>query len=164
VRYAKNTKDYPTQFISAFAPLPKWDKGSKLNYNSQPTVDEYWVINTKSKNKAYAWEVIKYAGTVGYYPMCSGGKTPSWKNTNKDLVIKLFLGENPEKIFDIESVKRVAFADSNYFITQLTPARSEVVTMLERESEKCLADQQTVDQTLQVMKQKAADIVAKAGK
>lgn len=162
VRSAKDEKNYAHDFVTAFAPLPKWSKDQQGYYNSSGTIDENVSINSKSKNKDAAWEFVKYWATEGYYPMCKGGKIPAWKKADQNAVINSFLGDNPEKIFDVESVKRVTFANFNWFTTPLSPARSQVAVALEREADKCLSGEETVDQAIDAMKKAAVDIIAKS--
>lgn len=159
IRYAKNTTDYPHDFVSAFAPLPRWDDQSGY-FNSAGSVDEYMAINPKSAKKDAAFEVLKYWATEGYYPACAFGKIPAWKNADPDKVLALVLGENADELFDVETVKRVLFDDFNYFTTPMVPCRSEVAVALEREADKCLSGEQSVEEAIENMKTAAESIVS----
>lgn len=157
IRYAKDTENYPHDFKTGFVQLPKWDDTDNY-YNSASSLDEYLAINSKSENKEAAWEVIKYWATEGYYPMCAGGKIPSWKGADQDQVIANLLGDGAEEIFDVESVIDVMFADHNYFLSPVTETRGEIASALEIEADKCLSGDQTVQEAIANMKERAESI------
>jgi multiple sugar transport system substrate-binding protein len=163
IRYAKNLKDFPHDFISAFAPLPTWEKGTKNYYNSCGALDEYLSINSKSPSKDAAWDYIRYYATEGYNPMIAGGKIPAWRGADADQVAKLLLGDNPEKLFDIDSFKRVIIGgNGSYFVTPLSPVRREIATILEQEAEKAIIKDQSVNQAIETMIKKSREIVSKS--
>ncbi len=170
LRYVKDDKNYPHDFVSAFAPVPKWDKGQSNYYNTAGAVDAVVSINKMSQNKDAAWTFMKWWVTEGFPTYAVPfGKIPSYTAADKSKMEAALLDTDAvKKKIDLESFKRVFVGDTAatgaFFTTPLTPARNEVATMFTREVEKCLAGKQTVDQTIDSMKKQAQEITENRNK
>ena len=158
IRYAKNLTDYPHDFKIAFAPLPHWSDTDNY-YNSTMSLGEYMAVNSNSEYKDLAFEFINYWATDGYYPLCKGGKVPAWVHTDMDQVLENLIGDNADELFDVQSVKNVLFGKQNYFTVPVVAGRSQVISALSAEADKCFGEEQTVEETIEAMKEVASSIV-----
>lgn len=166
LRYLKDDKNYPHDFVSAFAPVPKWDKNQSKYYNTAGAVDGVVSVNKMSQNKEASWTFMKWWVTEGFSTYAVPfGKIPSWVGADKTkLEAALLDNDYTKKRIDIESFKRIFVgneaATGDFFTTPISPARNEVTTMLNREIEKCLIGNQSVDQALEIVKKQAQEITA----
>jgi multiple sugar transport system substrate-binding protein len=160
IRSIKNTKDFPHDFVTAFAPVPKLHKDDKYITAGTGYLD-FLSINSHSKNKEAAWKFLKWYVTDGSEPMISGGRVPAWKKADPDKVVKLILGENPEKLFDVESFKHVLFLDKEFIVDTKFDKIPEIQKIVEEEGERALIGEQTTDQAVGNMKKRADEILQK---
>lgn len=158
LRNIKNTKDYPHDFITAFAPPPKLTDGSKYLGGGTGYLD-FTTINPRSKNKEAAWKFMQWYVTEGNEPLIAGGRVPAWKKADKDKVAGLVLGENPEKLFDVESFKRVVFADVEYVRDTKFDHLAEIQKIVEEEGERVLIGEKSSDDAVKSMKERADQLL-----
>ena len=135
LRNIKNTEDYPHDFITAFAPPPKLFEDSQYLGGGTGYLD-FTTINSRSQHKDAAWKFMKWYVTEGNEPLISGGRIPAWKKADQDKVAELVLGENPEQLFDVESFKRVVFADVEYVKDTKFDSLAEIQKIVEEEGER----------------------------
>lgn len=163
IRYIKDTQKYPHDFITAFAPFPTVNKGETIYGWKGPTGDSI-MMNSSSKHKESAFKFIKYFGTEGQIYMVAGGKFPSWKKINQDEVVKRALGENPEKLFDVESFKRTVFeTPQKYYVNKVNTAYPQISKIWKEEVEKVIGGQQNADTAVANAKKRADDAIKEAG-
>ena len=160
IRSIKNTKDFPHDFVTAFAPTPKMTANSKFIGGGTGYLD-FVTINANSSKKEAAWEFLKWYVTEGNEPLISSGRVPAWKKVDKEKVAKLVLGDNPEKLFDVESFKRVAFADVEYVNDTEFKNLAEIQKIVDEEGERALIGDKSTADAVGNMKKRADDILAK---
>ncbi|MEK5444649.1 extracellular solute-binding protein [Fredinandcohnia sp. FSL W7-1320] len=156
IRSIKNLEDYPHDFVTAFAPPPKMTEDSKYLGGGTGYLD-FVAINSRSKNKEAAWKFVKWYVTEGNEPLISGGRVPAWKKADPNKVAELVLGENPEKLFDVDSFKRVVLnQDIDIVVDTKFDNLAEIQKIVEEQGEKVLIGEQTSDEAITEMK-KAID-------
>ena len=134
LRYVKDLENFPHDFVTTFAPYPTTEKGVANNYQGQ--LNNWLSINPNSKNKEQAWEFIQFWVTEGSPYMLAGGKMPVWNKANPDEVVAGILGEDAEKLFDVESyIKVMLNPDLNYVVDTITVAYPQVMQIFKEESE-----------------------------
>lgn len=154
LRNIKNTEDYPHDFITAFAPPPKLSDSSTYLGGGTGYLD-FTTINARSQNKEAAWKFMKWYVTEGNEPLIAGGRIPAWKLADQDKVADLVLGNNPEELFDVDSFKKVVFADVPYVMDTKFDKLAEIQKIVEEEGERALIGEQTTEQAVQAMKARA---------
>ncbi|WP_135549575.1 extracellular solute-binding protein [Paenibacillus cymbidii] len=153
IRNIKNTKDYPHDFVTAFAPVPKLNASDKYETAGTGYLD-FVTISSRSSHKEAAWKFAKWYVTEGNEPMIVAGRVPAWKKANIDNVVKLVLGDNPEKLFDVESFKRVLFTGKEFIVDTKFDNMTEMTKILEEEGEKTFIGEQNSAQAIQSMKKR----------
>ncbi|TDF90532.1 extracellular solute-binding protein [Paenibacillus piri] len=161
IRSIKNTKDFPHDFVTAFAPTPKMTPTSKHIGGGSGYLD-YVTINANSDKKDAAWQFLKWYVTEGNEPLISSGRVPAWKKVDKNKVASLVLGENPEKLFDVESFKRVVFADVQYVNDTQFKNLAEIQKIVDEEGERALIGDKTTAEAVSSMKKRADELLAKS--
>lgn len=162
-RNIKDAKNYPHDFVTALAPFPTLQKG--VQDYGWAGLNNYLMMNKNSKNKEAAWKAIKYWGTEGQIYMCKAGKVPSWTKTNRDEALKVMLGEDPEKLFDVESYKKTIFENkSKLFVNTETTAYPEIMKIWKEEAEKVIGANKDIDQALADTKKRADEAIKNASK
>lgn len=163
IRYIKNVADYPHDFVVAAAPFPTLEKG-KPDYVWQGYNNNI-MMNKNSAKKEAAFEYIKYMATEGQLNYAKAGKPASWIKVSKETAIKGLLGENPGKLFDVESFEWVLF-NRPVKLTQNTKtvALPEIYNIWRQEIEKTLSGAQDVDTSLANAKRNADKAITDASK
>lgn len=142
VRSIKDTKQYPHDFVTAFAPYPVVEKGQRKY--TQGIFGDLLCINPKSKNIDAAWEYVKWYATKGMLPMVEGGRIPAANTYKADDVTKSFLS-GAEKLIDAESTKKVLITPAdNYAVPSITTKLPEISKILQEELENIYIGKQTV--------------------
>jgi multiple sugar transport system substrate-binding protein len=160
IRSIKNVEDYPHDFVTAFAPPPKMTENSKYLGGGTGYLD-FVAINSRSKNKEAAWEFMKWYVTEGNEPLISGGRVPAWKKADLDKVAELVLGENPEKLFDVESFKRAVLnQDVEIVVDTKFDNLAEIQKIVEEEGEQVFIGEKSSNDAIKAMKE-AIDSVIK---
>ncbi|MEW9671157.1 ABC transporter substrate-binding protein [Ammoniphilus sp. 3BR4] len=160
IRNIKNTKDYPHDFVTAFAPVPKFSKDDQYVTAGTGYLD-FMSINTRSKHKDAAWKFMKWYVTEGNEPMIPFGRIPAWKKVDQNKVVQMVLGENPEKLFDVESFKHVLFLDKEFIVDTKFDMMPEIQKIVEEESERTYIGEQTTEQAIANMKKRSDGILKK---
>jgi multiple sugar transport system substrate-binding protein len=107
VRNVKDTKNFPHDFVTAFAPYPVSDR-YEAKYNSG-NFGDIMSINPKSKNIAAAWEYIKWYSTKGIVAMAGGGRLGLYKSLDQNALTASFL-TGGEKVLDAPSLQSAYIA------------------------------------------------------
>jgi ABC-type sugar transport system, periplasmic component len=162
-RFLKDTEKYPRDFIATAAPLPTLEKDQAENFNLGLQYFGFLAISKNSKHKDEAWTFMKWLATEGSVYLAEVGHIPTWKKTDKDEVVKIMLGEDADKIVDVEAFKRVVLNNDqpSYNDTELT-AYAQVYKIMQDEAEKVMFDMQTVDEAIQVMKKESDEAIKNA--
>ena len=132
LRYFKNLTDYAHDFITAFAPIPTVTEDG---YN-HGAMNNYISISESCKNKEAAWEFVKYWIAGGYDKLYVGGKIPLVKSgvDNEKAVVGL-LGENAEKLFDVDSFLNIFNSTFQFSQQTVTTAFSEIEQIYNEETD-----------------------------
>jgi multiple sugar transport system substrate-binding protein len=102
VRNVKDTKNFPHDFVTAFAPYPVSDS-YPARYNPGG-VGDAMAINPKSKNVEAAWEYIKWYSTKGIVHMAAGGRLGLYAGLDQRALTSAFL-TGAEKLLDPASTQ-----------------------------------------------------------
>ncbi len=164
LRYIKDLKNYPHDFLTTFAPVP-----SKADqpYTARPgNCDDRVAINSKAKNKQQAYDFMKWWTTEGYIYMTPYGRTTRWKGRNPEDSAKALLSDFPdyEKYFDVDAYKRVMFqtyADLNFGISTITAGRAEIGAVITEEGNRIYTGEVNVKDGLANMKKRADEALGK---
>ncbi|KIL40262.1 hypothetical protein SD70_15050 [Gordoniibacillus kamchatkensis] len=160
LRNIKNLKDYPHDFVTAFAPVPKQNKDDKYVTAGTGYLD-FVSINSRSKVKDAAWKFVKWYVTEGNEPMIQGGRVPAWKKADPDKVVSLILGDNPEKLFDVPSFKSALMLDKEFIVDTKFNSSPEIQKIVEEEGERAFIGEQSSEQAVKNMKKRADEVLAK---
>ncbi|HEY9075391.1 MAG TPA: extracellular solute-binding protein [Anaerolineaceae bacterium] len=128
LRYAKDVKNNPRDFLITFAPMPHY-KGTP-NAFRPGNADDRCSIAKKCKNKEAAWKFMKWWGTEGYINMTPFGRMTLWRGRKPEDSIQSFLSDftDYQKYIDLEAYKTVMFgnSDKNYPIQFNATAAAEM--------------------------------------
>ncbi|MDF2595927.1 MAG: hypothetical protein K0R69_2268 [Clostridia bacterium] len=159
LRYV-NDPEFPHDFITTFAPIPRVDENTENPYQS--ILNNYVSINSNSQNKEKAWEFVQFWATEGAKHIA---KMPAYNAFGEEEEIKLILGENPEQRFDVEAYKKVMLDPSlKYVVATETTALPEVMQIYKEESEKYFLGATKEEDYYGVLKSRADDVISKAKK
>ena len=107
-RFLADQKNYPTDWITAFAPYPVSEHG-QTNYMSGVAPFSNAGICVGCQDEEAAWAFLKWYSTYGVKYLAAAGHQPNWRGTEPGSTVPLIFGsvENAAKIIDIESHNRV---------------------------------------------------------
>ncbi len=142
----KDTEKWPHDFKTCFAPLPTWGNGSEGRTFSDTKM---FSIPKSAKYPEDAYKFIRFYTTEGAY-IRAGGLTAE-KNMDLDTILPYLVGENPDALYDIESVKNVL---KNPKLEQNAPMmvpayNAEIDAMFVGEVEKYLVGGESLDECIQ---------------
>lgn len=132
-RSSNNLKDYPHEFKSVFATVPRVSADQK-DYWQPITLGDALSISSKSKYPQEAYKFMKWYADGGMIPLSVGGRIPASKDINQDDAVKAMLAGN-DKMYDLDSVKAVIF-NKNPPYTSFTALDKQVADMVKEEVEK----------------------------
>jgi ABC-type glycerol-3-phosphate transport system substrate-binding protein len=111
-RFLRDTKTYPVDWITGFAPYPTEQKGQE-NHMAGVSIYSHVGIASQSPESSYKanYAFLKWYATEGCKYLAIAGHLPSWKKTNLNAILPLIFGSDAEaaKLVDVESFKRVVF-------------------------------------------------------
>lgn len=146
VRNVKDTKNYPHDFVTAFAPYPVSDL--QASPYSIGGAGDIICVNPKSKNTEAAWEYVKWYTTKGMVPMARGGRIPLYSGYNMDEVTAAFL-EGGETVLDAPSLKAAYVSPrKNPAVQTITDKAAELSAITREELEAIYNGVKTVNQGL----------------
>lgn len=144
LRYVKDLENFPHDFVTTFAPYPTIAEGVPNPYQGQ--LNNHLSINSQSKYKEQAWEFMKYWITEGSVFMLQGGKMPVWNKANDEETVAGILGEDADKLFDVEAYKSVMLnPELQYIVDTITVAYPQVTQIYREESELFMMGQNDAD-------------------
>ena len=159
LRDIRNTEKYPHDFITAFAPMPVLDNNQKEVWSGG--LREWIAISPQSANKEAAWKFLKYYAMEGYYPMIKSIRIPAWKKANPENIVKMFLGEDRDKLFDVDSFTKYVLNNPMHrnLERNRTEAAAKILQIMTEESEKALLNEQSVEDAIKNMKKRADEAI-----
>lgn len=159
VRNIKNTKDYPHDFVTAFAPYPVVEEGQR-NY-TQGGYGDILCINPKSEHVEEAWTFAKWYATEGMLPVVTGGRVPAFNTYDTAVVTENFL-KGGEELLDAATTESVLITPAeNYAVTTITNHIAEIKKVFIEEVEKTLIGQQTPEEAMKAAKTRSDEILQK---
>lgn len=162
-RFIKDTEQYPRDFIATVAPLPTLSKDQAVNYNEGIYPFGMLSMSANTKDKDASWTFMKWLGTEGSIYLAQVGHVPTWKNGNKDDIMKIIFGDEPEKVIDTEAFKRVVLNfDAPGYMDTIFDGYGEINRLHQDEADKYLFNTATLDEALDAIKQKADEAIQSA--
>ncbi|XID92920.1 ABC transporter substrate-binding protein [Paenibacillaceae bacterium WGS1546] len=158
LRTIMNVTDFPHDFVTAFAPPPLISEDSKYESGGTLYLD-FTMINKRSPHKDEAWKFLKWYVTEGFEAMIPFGRVPAWKKFDKDEVVRLMLGDQPERYYDVDSFKRVMFADLEPINDTKFTNIAEIQKIVEDEGERILIGERSIQEGIESMKKRSDTIL-----
>ncbi|MBQ8080314.1 MAG: hypothetical protein IJ240_00275 [Clostridia bacterium] len=163
-RFLADQANYPTDYITAFAPYPVNEKG-QTNYMSGVSPFSHSGICRGCQDMDAAWAFLKWYSTYGVKYLVAAGHQPNWIGTDPADAVSLLFGSEEEaaKIIDIDSFKRVVGVSTNpsYYEDVLT-AYSDINSLVVEYSMYALNDTMDVDEALNTLTELANEAIADA--
>lgn len=158
IRDLKNTEKYPHDFMISFAPLPT-PEGQEKVYSGG--LREWIAIYSNSKHKDQAWKFLKYYATVGFTPMSISGRIPAYKDADIEETVNLILGENADKLFDVEAYKKVVLENPRHAdnVITITKGKNEINILMGEIFEMVLMEEVTPEEGMKLLKKNADTIL-----
>lgn len=155
------TEQFPLEFEVAVAPYPKNEESDEGGYT--PVTTDYMAVAANSNHKKEAYTFIRWYTTEGQ--LIQGKNVPSWtKVTDDDLadIVDVILADtaSPEKV-DKDSLVEVLLNSKSSKLTPPVPYQSEIYQLVNDEYEKLIYDQQDIDETIEILQEKANEIIEK---
>ncbi|KTD88294.1 ABC transporter substrate-binding protein [Paenibacillus etheri] len=153
-RNANNLKDYPHDFKTAFAAIPRVNK-DQTDYKYPGGVGDVLSVNAKSKNQDAAWKFAKWYADGGMLPMASGGRIPASKSVDSKEAMSLLL-KGVEDKYDTDSMNNIVFGKFPSF--QLNVPQ-QAVDARKEEYEKYFLNKQDIDTTMKNMQTRSQQLM-----
>lgn len=154
----KNVSKYPHDFVTAFAPIPKFEDGKDgRTYASS----HYFGISKNSKHKEEAYKFLRFYSENRSKIGPLTGFTDV-KNQDRAKVINDLIGSDT-KYYDVDSLIKV-YSNPNFSVNYLQDANQlskndkQIQDLVSQESEKYLMGAQTLDQSVANMMEKYKSI------
>lgn len=155
---AIDPQGYPHEFVTAFAPWPVVEEGSR--HYTQGSLGYNLSINPKSAHIDQAWEFIKWYTTEGVKLNLSEGLTPSYTGIPAQEVAEELL-KHSDGLVDGESVVRLFLnPDNNLSIPVISTRIDEVTACFDVGVEAALTQRKPLEQALLEAKAQADAILA----
>ncbi|MEC0227745.1 ABC transporter substrate-binding protein [Paenibacillus alba] len=151
LRNVKDTKSFPHEFKTIFAPVPQLEKGGKVNTAG---FNDFMSINNTSSNKDEAFQFISWYLTEGNLLMIPGGRLPSSKKIDVDKVAELMVGD-AANLINVDSLKSLIKGDYTFPVQTISTALPEMTKIINEETEKYVMGVQPLDKAIQNMKTRA---------
>lgn len=165
VRFLADRENYPTDYITGFAPWPVEEKG-QTNYMSGVMPFSHAGICVGCKDEEAAWAFLKWYSTYGVKYLVAAGHQPNWRGSDTSAALTLLYGseEAAAEIVDVESFKRVVGVSSNpsYYEDNLT-AYSEINSILTEYVMYALNDTMTPEDAMKEAAALANEAIRNAG-
>ncbi|MDF2648952.1 MAG: transporter substrate-binding protein [Paenibacillus sp.] len=160
VRYLKDLKSFPRDFVVAFAPEPQFEKGTNINLAG---LGDFMSINKLSPNKDASFKFIAWYLTEGNMHLVSGGRIPSNKTADMEKLTAQLIGETNNKI-DQESLKNLLKGNYTFVKRTNVKALPELNKIFKEEAEKFMMNVQPLDQTMSKLKSRADEVIKSTAK
>ena len=156
----KDTKTWPHDFQTVFAPLPKWGSNGVEGYTFSDTKMGSIPVTAKYPEEAYKF--LRFYSTEGAY-IRAGGLTAE-KNMDFNKLLPQIVGANPDALYDMTSLKAVLLNPKlvNNAPMTIPSYNAEIDKMFVAECQTYLLGGETLDQCISNLKTKGQDIVSKA--
>lgn len=152
VRYVTDTENYPHDFVTGFATVPKLSSGQDVLYTG--SLGDYLSINSKSEHPEAAMEFMQWYIKGGINPLAKYGRIPAYSGIDRGEIVELAFGENAD-LFDMEEAQSVFLTSGDVAPRTVTAASSEIDTVLTEEFEKAFAGEQTVEEAIAAAQERA---------
>ncbi len=161
LRYVNDKMMYPHDFVTTFAPLPT-PVGASPAYNLG-SINNWLMMQPKTKNKDAAWAFTRYWLTDGAQYMLKAGKVPAFPGTDPEVVINGILGPDKDKLYDAAAYKKVVFDPGINLVTDtITTAGAEILKLVTDTTDRYYIGEISYDQWLMTVKTQADDAIKKA--
>ena len=164
LRFIRDTKTYPVDWITGFAPYPVEEKGQP-NYMAGVSIYSHAGICKGTKNFEAAYAFLKFFSTYGSINLVSAGHMPTWKGTNLENAVQVIFGsrEKADKIVDVPSMLKVVFDYSSpSYIENNTKAYSEIESLINQYVLDAHNGKLTPEQALEQLKIEADEAIKNA--
>lgn len=160
VRYAKDTENYPRDWVLGFANIPLYSKDTNSAYAQGRSHFDYAAVSKTSRQKEAAWKLVEFWGTEGSVYMLKYGRIPAWTKTDTENALMLMFTPEQQKLIDVESFKRVVldFKTSSYSDTIFT-AYSQITKLMVEEGEKAMLGSITPEKAIDNIKERADKLI-----
>jgi len=138
MRYIKDLKEYPHEFVTAAAPEPKPAGDASFNTGG---LGDFPAVSSKSANPDLAWKFVHFWFTNAATHLAAGGRVPSAKLSAADATTALAaMTDNNSELFDLESFKTVLFGQPRprFSVDTIFTAQTELITIKNKLEEEVL--------------------------
>lgn len=155
----KDQTKFPHNFVTTFAPLPRWDKNTPEGRTSADA--KIWCVPKASKHIKEAYKFIKFFTTDGMKIRNTCLATVNEPDFNTE-IIKSIVGDSA-KYYDVQALTNV-FSNKKLFLNSpkaMPEYTDQVNTLFLEETDKYLIGGQSLNQTMENIKRRAQDIADK---
>ncbi len=154
----KDTKNFPHDFVTTFAPLPRWKDAPE---GRTPVDGHFYSINKNSKHKEAAYKFLRFYTTEGVAIKASSLSAEKGFDNSK-VVEKLIAGG--EKLYDLEALNAVLNNPKRVDnAPEILPTyHNDMKKIFETEAEKYLVGGQSLDNAIANMCKQADDVIKNA--
>lgn len=159
LRYVNDTEQYPHDFVTTFAPLPRF---ADDQYNNQGINN--WILGGAStEHPDEVWDFIRYWLTDGSGYLLPGGKIPALMTISQEEVVDGLLGPDADELYDKAAFEAAVFdPEIRYFTDSNTTGAAEISTMLTGLEDRLLIGEINIDEFISSAKEQADEIIADA--
>lgn len=158
IRNILNVQDFPHEFKTGFAPIPKMND-SQEEYYAAIGPNDHIAVNINCEYPEEAVRYIKWYAEDGYDPMIKNGRLPLSLNYDVDKAVELIVGDKGDYI-DVESLKEAAFGDYTHTnIPVDDPNRMAMTKIYKEEADAYFLDQQDLDTMLANLEKRCNEIL-----
>ncbi len=158
-RTAKDTAQYPHDFVTGLVPFPTLEEGGQVY--SDVVGGDLLSINAKSKHPEEAWEFIKWYITEGMEPMAEfGGRIPLANTYDAAKITELFI-KGGEEVLDKETIEAnfINTPDLPVSISKFTNKPAELSKIFNEEIEGVYMGKTTSQDAMEKAKERADAIL-----
>lgn len=161
LRYVNDKEQYPHDFVTTFAPLPKLPDVEQ-QYTGQG-INNWILMGADTQFPDEAWQLMRYWLIDGAEYMLPAGKIPTYLTFDEETVVAGLLGPDAEELYDVEAFRSVTFdPDIRYFTDTITTGAAEITNLLTGLEDRLLIGEIDIDQFITDLKAGADDILAGA--
>lgn len=166
IRNVRDLDTYPHDFITAFVPVFSMTEGQERIYN-EGSLGDYAMIARDTRNADAAWTFLKYWAMDGSdHMVAKGGKIPAWTAYPADTITEVMLGNDAEKLFDVESFERVVLRSELYSYQPTDPIARAVYNdmreVVKEEVELYYLNRQNLDRAMMNIDNRVNDLIKRA--
>jgi multiple sugar transport system substrate-binding protein len=162
LRFVRDQKNYPHDFRTTFRPYPAPSKGATY-WNPGVRGDDVQ-ISAKTQYSKAAWTFVKFWLGEGAPLVAPAGKVSPFEVDNPtDEMIANLMGPDRDRLFDVESFKKVVFAKKPMLsVRSITTAYNEIARLKRQIEEEVRMGTKQIDGAVTEMKQEADKAITKA--